>query len=155
MWRELILELTPPLETFPDVEPGPEFFSGATPSELEVVERLLGVGLPPDLRDLLRETNGVFVCYGQHFIYSTDEIMRENHAFWTEGGGYGWLPDLFRGFLFFGEAGIDGIRFAFPLAAGQVGHAVYGWYPLLNEWIWKAPSLQAYIEGWHTGELTV
>lgn len=155
MWRELILKLTPPLESFPGAEPGPDFFPGAIPSVLASVERQLRVSLPPDLRDLLHESNGVFVCYGQHFVWSTDEILRENLSFWSNGGGYELPPDPFKHYLFFADSGFDGIRFAFPLRLGFMGHDVYAWYPLANEWVWKAPSLRAYIEGWLAGDLTV
>jgi cell wall assembly regulator SMI1 len=78
MWRELVREWHPDLEPLGGHDPGPEFFAGATPEELAEVEQQIGVRLPDSLRDLLAESNGVHVTFGQRLIWSTDEIVRHN-----------------------------------------------------------------------------
>lgn len=154
MWRELIGELCKDFEPVAHLDPGPEFFPGATPAELEAVERQLGVPLPPSLKELLAESNGVLVCFGQHLIWSTDEIVSRNLELRTNPMYEDYMP--FDHLLFFGAAGVDGILFAFPIYRnGHVGDHIFAWYPIEDSRPWKAQSLRAYVEGWLTGKLVV
>ena len=146
MWRELIRECHPALEPLGGHDPGPEFFAGATSDELADAERQLGVPLPDDLKDLLAETDGVLVSFGQHLIWSIAEIVRRNlemrtaPPYWEE-----YMP--FDHLLFFGDAGVDGILFAFGMIHGRVRHQhVYMWNPIDDGRGWAAPSLRTYIE---------
>jgi hypothetical protein len=84
MWRGLIQELTRDAQPIGELHPGPEFLPGATPEELTAVERELGVRLPQGLTELLGESNGVLVDFGQHLIWSTDEITRRNREMRTD-----------------------------------------------------------------------
>src|SRR5690348_2462720 len=86
MWRELISELTRDIEPIHGIDPGPDFFPGATPEQLDEVERALGTRLPERLRDILGESNGVFVVFGQRLIWTTDEIIEYNRAMRAEPG---------------------------------------------------------------------
>jgi hypothetical protein len=154
MWRELITELTRDVEPIGDLLPGPDFFPGATPEELAAVESALGVRLPSSLIELLSESNGVFVIFGQHFIWSTDEMLQinlqmRNDLWYRE--TYGPFDDA----LFFADAG-TGDYFFFAIIQGRIqDENVYAWYPIGNERELKAPSLRGYVEGWLTGQLSV
>lgn len=155
MWRELIGELTRDEQPIGELHPGPDFFPGATPEELATVEHVLGVRLPESLTELLRESNGVLVSFGQHLIWSTDEITRTNLAMRTDPRyRESYMP--FDHLLFFGDAAVDGILFAFAILGGRIDRdRVYAWYPIGDDRILKAPSLQAYVEGWLSGKLSV
>lgn len=155
MWRELISDLTRDNEPIYDLNPGPEFFPGATLAELEDVERQLGMRLPESLRDLLGESNGLIATFGVHLIWTTDEIVRYNRAMRTD-PGYVEHYQSFDSLLFFAEAGVDSIRFACNIAGnGSTHEDVYAWYPIGDERDWKASSLREYLEGWLTGTLSV
>src|SRR6516165_5222268 len=119
MWRELINELTRDEQPIGDVQPGPDFSAGATADELSAVERALSVQLPASLRELLGESNGVQVAFGQHIIWSTDEIAHKNRTMRGDPAYQKtWMP--FDHLLFFGDAGVDGILFAFPIIGGRI-----------------------------------
>lgn len=155
MWRELIGELTRDERPIGDLAPGPDFSPGATPEELEAVERALGVRLPESLEGLLRESNGVRVTFGTPLVWSADEIARTNREM-RDDPRYRetWMP--FDHLLFFGGAGVDGILFAFPIIGGRIGRdRVYAWYPIEDNRELKADSLRDYVEGWLSGKLTV
>lgn len=160
MWRELISDLTrdeQPIDEQPigDLHPGPDFHSGATSSELDAIEHALGVCLPESLQELLRESNGVQVTFGQHFIWSTDEIVRNNHAMRNDPRyREDYMP--FDHLLFFGDAGVDGILFAFASIQGHINRdRVYAWYPIEDNRELKALSLRNYVEGWLSGRMAV
>lgn len=155
MWRELIRELTRDEQPIGDLHPGPDFFPGATPEELATVENALGVRLPEGLTELLRESNGVLVTFGQHLIWSTDEITRTNRAMRTD-PQYRERYMPFDHLLFFGDAGVDGILFAFAIIEGRIDRdRVYAWYPIGDDRMLTALSLRAYVEGWLSGQLSV
>ncbi len=155
MWRELIREHHPRLEPIGGAEPGPEFFPGATPDELTAVERQLDVLLPASLKELLAETNGALVVFGTHLIWSTDEIARRNLEMRTAPAYQeNYMP--FEHLLFFGDAGVGGIQFAFGIIEGTIkDEHVYAWYPIEDGRPWKAPSLRVYIEWLLSGKLKV
>src|SRR5579884_2715661 len=146
MWREFIREHRPDLESIGHNTPGPEFSTGASEEDLQAVERQFGIQLPHSLRDLLAETNGVLAIFGTHLIWSTDEIMRCNLEI-RQNSEYqaSYMP--LEHLLFFADAGVDGIRFAFGIIQGRVKHeSVYSWNPIDDSREWKAPSLRTYIE---------
>jgi hypothetical protein len=155
MWRELISALTADVGPIGDLKPGPDFFPGATLDQLTAVERHVGFPLPGSLRDLLEESNGVVVTYGQHLIWNTDEPLQYNLPGCV-------IPSFGAGdagsqrFLFFGDAGVDRIQFGFLVTTdGTIADDVYAWYPILNEQFHKASSLQNYIESWLSGRMSV
>src|SRR5262245_12038208 len=110
MWheliRELIRELTRDEQAIGDLHPGPDFFPRATPEELATVEHALGVRLPESLTELLRESNGVLVTFGQQLLWSTDELTRTNLAMRTA-PQYQERSMPFDHLLFLGDAGVD------------------------------------------------
>lgn len=155
MWRELIWEHHPRLEPIGGADPGPEFFPGATPDELAAIERQLDVSLPASLKELLTETNGALVVFGTHLIWSTEEMVRRNLEMRTAPfHKEDYMP--FGHLLFFGDAGVDGIQFAFGIIEGTVKREdVYACYPIGDDRTWKAPSLRVYIEWSLSGRLRV
>jgi hypothetical protein len=161
MWRELIVALSADVHPIGELDPGPDFFPGATSEQLNTVERTLAIHMPSPLRELLEESNGVFVVFGQHFIWSTDELLRYNVQYnqppWVEPHDQRRHdnPDK-RRLFFFGDAGVDGILFGFPIMADNtLGEQVYAWYPIGDEQVEKAPSLRDYVVDWLSGRLTV
>ena len=155
MWRELISELTRDEQPIGDLHPGPDFFPGVTPDELDAVERALGVRLPVSLEGLLRESNGVWVTFGTPLIWSADEIARTNREM-RDDPQYQETCMPFDHLLFFGGAGVDGILFAFPIIRGRIDRdRVYAWYPIEDNRELKATSLRGYVEGWLSGRLKV
>jgi len=122
MWRELISRLTAHEQPIGDLDPGPDFSPGATSAQLDAVEWELGVPLPAALRDLLEESNGVLVQFGQHLIWDTTELVQNNCPPWI-------VPDTWRNqqrLLLFGDAGVDGITFGFPITTdGLIREVVF------------------------------
>jgi hypothetical protein len=56
----------------------------------------------------------------------------------------------------FGDAGVDGICFAFGIIEGHIDQErVYAWYPISDDRVLKALSLRDYVGGWLSGELRV
>jgi hypothetical protein len=155
VWRQFIRDRHPELEPIGGAEPGPEFFPGATPQELEAVERQVGVLLPASLKELLAESNGVLSIFGTHLIWTTGEIVRTNREMRVS-PGYQERYMPFEPLLFFADAGVDGIRFAFGLIQGQIKREdIYSWNPIDDSRKWQAPSLKTYIDWWLGGELKV
>jgi hypothetical protein len=154
MWRELITELTRDDDPIGDLLLGPDFSPGAAPEELAAVESALGVRQPSSLTELLSESNGVFVAFGQHFIWSAEEMLQNN----LETRNDPWRRENYKPIdhaLFFGDAGI-GDYFFFAIINGHIeDERVYVWYPIGDERELKAPSLRGYVEGWLTGQLSV
>jgi hypothetical protein len=70
MWKELITQL----------DPSAVFAPGINETDIKHAETALGVALPPDLRELLQETDGVRGEYGPDYIWSLDTIVQQNHA---------------------------------------------------------------------------
>lgn len=154
MWRELIRDSHPVLEPLGGSDPGPEFFPRATPEELADVERQVGVRLPDSLRELLAETNGVLVNFGTHIIWPTSTIVSRNLEVRERSCKEDYMP--LDHLLFFGDAGVDGLLFAFGIIRGAIRREnVYMWNPIDDGREWKAPSLRTYIEWSLAGKLRV
>lgn len=79
MWRELIEDSLQKSEFKPIVK----FNQSAAFSEIVAVEESLGVILPDDLKNLLKETNGVSDDYGCGHVWSTERIQQDNLQFRT------------------------------------------------------------------------
>ncbi len=88
-------------------------------------------------------------------VWSTAEIAKENLTFRGES-----LQKIykrsFEDLLFFVNAGVDGILFGYKILARRAQDSnIYAWYPIDNEAIQVAPSLEAFFEGWLTGKIRV
>lgn len=145
MWRELIQTL----------DPAAEFAPGATQEQLAALDRALGIELPQDLKELMAETDGAFCDYGQHLIWSTEEMRQRNTAMWTDTSYRSTFMPL-NALLFFSDAGVDGICFAFPIIEGAVlPYHIYAWYPIEDSRPCVTTTLKSYLEQWLSGKLKI
>lgn len=123
-----------------------EFAPPATESQLIAVEDALGIPLPPQLRDLLREFDGVTADYGAGLVWSIADIQRHNQEFrTTEAFRELYMP--FDHLLFFGDDG-SGDQFAFAIDAdGQIRkHDVYRWEHESDARSWFAARLEQFFK---------
>jgi cell wall assembly regulator SMI1 len=114
MWVELVSE----------VQADARFEPPATTAAIDEVERRLGQTLPPDLRALLLETNGLRESwFGLAAVWPAERIGNDNIEFRT-------FPDFadlyqpFDGLMFFGDNG-GGDQFAFHPDKPEAG--VFVW----------------------------
>ncbi len=110
--------------------------------------------LPDDLRNLLRETNGVRTWHSR-ILRSAEEILEEN----LRSRNNDVLAEIYMPFdslLFFADAG-NGDQFAYAIKrAGAIRRT--------DRFVWDheddsrrciAPSLATFIEGWMTGRISI
>jgi hypothetical protein len=129
----------------------------ATVTELDGAERSLNVTLPPALRSLYLETNGVMdlmsVEGDEWFlnlwtVWPVDELVSQNLRLRSEA-----IPS---GLLSFAAAGVDGIYACFyqtrdlPFDSG-----VSAWNSFEKRVVNLAPSFADFITGWLNGTLSV
>lgn len=131
--------------------PGAQLTAPATDEELDAAEAELGQPLPPALRDLLAETNGVHGdAHGLGLVWDVDRIRRDNLSFRRSTD----LADLYMPFtplLFFGDAG-NGDQFAFvrqPLRDDDI----YAWNHEDDSRTWVAPRLTDFFAWWADGRI--
>ncbi len=144
MWRELISSLCEDCE----------FNQPAVFSEIAAVEEALAIKLPDDLKDLLKETNGISGQYGLGLIWSAERIQSDNIEFRTTAD----FKDLYMPFdplLFFADAG-NGDQFAFRILNGEIRYNdVFVWNHEDDSRAWAATSLKRYLESWLSGNLKI
>jgi len=129
-----------------------QFFPGASSAEITQIKTSLGVSLPADLEELLRESNGVLGEYELGLIWSLDRIISENIAF-RENPDFPELYMPFDHLLFFADAG-NGDQFAYAIQAGEIRRPdIFVWNHEEDSRTCCAPSLDQYLERWLTGEL--
>ncbi len=142
MWKEKIRQLN--AET--------TFCSPATTPQLEAVERSVSAALPPELRSLLLETNGVRGLYSLDLVWTAARIESDNASF-RANARFRELYMPFDHLLFFADAG-NGDQFAFAVLAGQVRRPdIFAWNHEDDSRTWVAPSLAAYLEWWLLGRI--
>jgi len=96
----------------------------AKEAEILSAERSLGMNLPQELKEFLRESNGVDALYS-HPVCPIDRIVEMNHEYRTADYLADRMP--FDHLLFFGDTG-NGDDFAFPIYRnGKIGDAVFMW----------------------------
>lgn len=130
MWHELLEEF----ETGPRRPP-------AAPAALRGIETTLGRPLPPTLRSLLLETDGIEGPYGEDVVWPAERIWNDNLTFRTRLE----FRSLYRPFdplLFFGDNG-GGDQFAFARAPG--GGGVHVWDHETDERRLVAAGLASYV----------
>ena len=143
MWRELAQRTLKAAVT-----------DGVSPPDLEMAEIGLGAALPPALRDLLTETNGVTGEYGLNLIWPLERIVADNLAF-RANDQFRRLYMPFDPFLFFGDAG-NGDQFAYAILDGEVRMPdIFVWDHENDSRLWVAPDLRQFIEWWAGGRLRV
>jgi len=129
-----------------------EFAQPATDQALEKAESTLGLSFPTELRDLLKETNGVeqrsaFLL----FILSVERIENDNFEMRHTQALSFYIP--FNNLLFFADAG-NGDKFGFPISQdGNIGKDVFIWNHEDDSRSWRAPSLKTFIQWWQEGKV--
>ena len=142
MWRERIF----------DVCSTATFRAPCSPEEIDQIEQSLSITLPPELRGLLDETDGVVGEYGLNLIWPAERIAKDNLQFRT-------YPDFrtlympFDSLLFFGDAG-NGDQFAFPVLDGEIRRKdIFAWNHEDDSRTWIAPSLEQFFEWFFSGKI--
>jgi len=142
MWIEYIKSIS---EDF-------EFARAATEQALAKAEATLNLKLPTELRDLLKETNGVEhrIAY-LSFILPIERIEKDNYEM-RHGQAFNfYMP--FNNFLFFADAG-NGDKFGFPISQDDnIKKDVFAWNHEDDSRSWCAPSLKTFIQWWHEGKV--
>lgn len=128
-----------------------QFKAPATEPEISTIKETLKLELPKRLAQLYNETNGVFGNYGISYIWSTEQVVRENICYRTvhesSDDMYSWL--------FFSDAG-NGDLFGYSIVKGRIhSENIYIWNHEDRSQRVVSTSLDEFIEGWITGELNV
>ncbi|GAA4561871.1 hypothetical protein GCM10023193_26160 [Planotetraspora kaengkrachanensis] len=133
MWREMIGRL------YDDAE----FAEPASDEAINQIERLLGQAVPDELRELLRQTNGVRAEYGSGLVWSAQEIIKGNTEF-RQSADFAELYMSFDQLMFMGDNG-GGDQFAYVRVPARPGD-VFVWDHETDERKWVARSLEDYLE---------
>ncbi|MCM3789328.1 SMI1/KNR4 family protein [Domibacillus indicus] len=130
------------------------FTAPASNSEMTLVKEKLNVELPLNLIKLFNETNGAFDEHGYPLIWSTGQIVEDNLFF----RGFEDYKDIYMPFdhlLFFSGAG-NGDLFCFAILNENIQKDdIYVWNHEDDSRIEVASSLEDFVKGWITGEISV
>lgn len=141
----------------------PTYFPRVSATDITDAESQLEAVLPISLRSVLQETNGVIemmaIDGGAWFesgwlLWSVEESVEANLRYRAKSAEAAFDRD-FRQVLFFANAGTDGILFGFPVSDRVCATSVVVWFPIDDEIVAFAPSLDEFISGWVSGRLTV
>ena len=130
MWREITLE-------FSNVE----LHDPTAEEDLVLIEERLGQPIPPSLRSLLTETDGINAEYGVEVVWSAERILVENASLRNDEQ----LRNLYMPFdplLFFGDNG-GGDQFAFVRTPER--DDVFVWDHETDSRNWISPSLESFL----------
>ena len=127
------------------------FAPGALEAEIAEAERVLAAAFPAELRDLLRESNGVFGEFKLDVVWSTSSIVEANQRVRTTFAD-SFMP--FDALLFFAGAG-NGDYFGFPVVQGVCRPDVFVWNHEDDSRASIARDLRDYLERWADGRLKV
>lgn len=134
MWGELIGRLYG----------GAEFAAPASDEEIDQIERRLGQAVPYELRELLRQTNGVRTEYGSGLVWSVQEIIKENAEF-RQSADFAELYMSFDQLMFMGDNG-GGDQFAYVRVPAGRPDDVFVWDHETDDRKWVAGSLEDYLK---------
>ncbi|MFE2248078.1 SMI1/KNR4 family protein [Streptomyces lavendulae] len=143
MWRETALQAFPGVG-FREPVPAPE---------LAEAERRLGREIPPELKQLLLESNGVIGQTSVDTVWAVDQIVEQNRVFWSE-PSFAQLYMSFDALLFFGDNG-GGDHFAFVQRPQRPD--IFVWEHETDSRRWVAGDLRDYLgrslreggDGWY------
>jgi len=133
MWAELIGQLYE----------AAEFTAPASDEEINQIELRLGQTVPGELRDLLRQTNGV-QTHGERLVWSVQEIINENTEFRRD-AEFAELYMSFDQLMFMADNG-GGDQFAFIRGVARRPEDVFVWDHESDARKWVANSLKDYLE---------
>lgn len=129
------------------------FKQPASKVEINQILEELGVELPEKLLELYSETNGVFDSFNCPLIWSTSQIVKDN-SFFRNFSDYKDIYMPFDHLLFFSDNGC-GDLFGYRILNGDIRtEDIYVWNHENDSRTWVAPSLELFITGWITGEIT-
>ncbi|MFF7504411.1 SMI1/KNR4 family protein [Streptomyces lavendulae] len=143
MWRE----------TASQAFPGVGFRESAPAPELAEAERRLGREIPPELKQLLLESNGVIGQTSVDTVWAIDQIVEQNRVFWSD-PSFARLYMPFDALLFFGDNG-GGDHFAFVQRPQRPD--IFVWEHETDSRRWVAGDLRDYLgrslreggDGWY------
>jgi hypothetical protein len=123
-----------------------EFASPASAGQLTAIEQSLGVQLPPALRELLLESDGVRAHYGAGVIWPSSMIQQQNLLFRTN-EDFKPLYMPFDNLLFFGNDG-GGDHFAYVIHADRQIHKddIFRWKHESDSRVWLVNNLEIFFE---------
>jgi len=130
------------------------FENPAMEEELLRIKEALNVDLPLDLLDLLQESNGVFDEFDCPYIWSTNQIVRDNLYFRNcEDFKDIYMP--FDHLLFFSDSGC-GDMFGYAILNGIIQRDdIFVWDHESDSRKWVASSLEDFLAGWIGGKISV
>ncbi|WUH99077.1 SMI1/KNR4 family protein [Spirillospora sp. NBC_00431] len=134
VWRELIGRL------YDDAE----FAAPAADDEIDQIERRLGRPVPDELRELLRQTDGVRADYESGLVWSVQEIIETNTEF-RQSADFAELYMSFDQLMFMGDNG-GGDQFAYVQPPEGRPGEVFVWDHETDERKRVAKSLEDYLE---------
>lgn len=125
----------------------------ASNAEIIQISEGLNVKLPNKLFDLYNETNGVFDSFGCPLIWSTSQIVKDN-LFFRNFSDYKDIYMPFDHLLFFSDNGC-GDLYGYKILNGSIQtEDIYVWNDEDDSRTWVASSLEVFIKGLITGEIT-
>ncbi|WP_339251034.1 SMI1/KNR4 family protein [Sporosarcina sp. FSL W8-0480] len=129
------------------------FTPPATETEINEIKEALNVEVPVKLLELYSETNGVFDVFNCPLIWTTSQIVKEN-MFFRNSHVFKDLYMPFDHLLFISDNGC-GDLFGYKIVNGTIkAEDIYVWNHEDDSRTWVAPSLEVFIKGWITGEIT-
>lgn len=126
------------------------FREPASPGTILEAEAQLGAPMPDELRDLLRETDGLEGEYGLDLVWTAERVGTDNARFRSD-PDFAELYMTFEGLLFFADAG-NGDQFAISLRGPQ---DIFVWNHEDDSRTWVASTVMNFLRAWMTGELSV
>lgn len=130
------------------------FKAPATNSEITLIKKELNIELPKKLLNLLNETNGVFDKFDCPLIWSTGKIVEDN-LFFRNFDDYKDIYMPFDNLMFFSDGG-NGDLFGFAILNGSIQKEdIYVWNHEDDSRTWIASSLEDFIKGWITSEISI
>ncbi len=143
MWKEFINSLSDEYE----------FQEPAKEKDIIEAEGQLDVELPHDLKELLKESNGILGEYRISIIWDIKRIVQDNLNF-RNSSDFKELYMPFDCLLFFADAG-NGDQFAYPILNGTISKDdIYVWNHEDDSRTWVASSLKWFIDGWSSGQIS-
>ncbi|MFF7519249.1 MULTISPECIES: SMI1/KNR4 family protein [Streptomyces] len=130
MWREVALG-------FVNVE----LHDPAAEEALLLIEERLGQAIPPPLRSLLAETDGINAEYGVEIVWAAERILSENTSLRND-EQFRKLYMPFDPLFFFGDNG-GGDQFAFVRTPER--EDVFVWDHETDSRNWISPSLESFV----------
>ncbi|MDP7978518.1 SMI1/KNR4 family protein [Bacillus sp. WLY-B-L8] len=132
-----------------------KFYPPAREEAIVRMEEMFQVQFPNELKDFLRETDGVtYTAYDLSLVWSAKLIQRENlYMRRQEGVQEFHMP--FASMLFVADAG-NGDLFGYCVQNGVIKNDdIYVWNHEDNSTTWVAHSLQSFIDGWYNGRISI